>query len=233
MTASDLAFAVLPLDGGAERVLVGCAHNFVEIRAFAAADAGVPEAAWLSTERCLLYHMALWSPQLAALGREPLAAVHAASGTVFSSILLWTFVPALPAPQQQQQAAASAVPAHGPRIPRRLPDGPLVAPYATLRAHRGVIFRAVWRADGRALLSTSDDRTLCYWHAVEPSPGLLTSADSEGTPSSAPGVVSAAWKLRWQRFAHAARVWDACFVSPEAPDARPAVVATAGEDGLR
>eukprot|EP01029_Cantina_marsupialis_P000135 TRINITY_DN1013_c0_g2_i1.p1 TRINITY_DN1013_c0_g2~~TRINITY_DN1013_c0_g2_i1.p1 ORF type:complete len:1271 (+),score=427.91 TRINITY_DN1013_c0_g2_i1:146-3958(+) len=60
-----------------------------------------------------------------------------------------------------------------------------------LKGHKGVIFRTHWHISGKAVLSTSDDRTVRRWDI-----------DETGN-----------WNLTWSSFGHKARVWDAAFIS--------------------
>lgn len=89
-----------------------------------------------------------------------------AAGTIFTQISVWSFV--------QCQSNQSAL--------------------IILNGHDGVLFRVEWAKDGKALCSTSDDRTIRFWkfsHGFEATPDYRTPSYKTVT-----------------MFGHGARVWD-------------------------
>jgi len=125
---------------GVKQLLIGFAHNRVELWSFpATAVGGAPDAvrthSVLGNARCFLYSLAFWVDPAKPDG------VLVASGTVFGSVVLWKL--SLPGEAGQGEATATETARLGP--------------------HPGVIVRLAFSRDGTSLCSASDDRSVKVW----------------------------------------------------------------------
>eukprot|EP01046_Picozoa_sp_COSAG06_P008943 COSAG06_NODE_458_length_15468_cov_5.851074_10_plen_425_part_01 len=142
-TMSDwvLNLAFLPCVERGGRLLIGFAHNRVELWCYPGTVAGSapPQAVCthsvLADERCFLYSLAF----LVEPANPDSALV--ASGTVFGSVVLWKV--SLPSEADASVATATEIARLGP--------------------HPGVIVRLAFSADGTSLCSASDDRSVKVW----------------------------------------------------------------------
>eukprot|EP01043_Picozoa_sp_COSAG02_P016460 COSAG02_NODE_725_length_18021_cov_392.218279_3_plen_756_part_00 len=136
-----LNVAFLPRSAeGSEQLLIGFAHNRVEVWCFpATAPGSVPNAvrthSVLGSVRCFLYSLAFLVEPADPHG------VLVASGTVFGSVVLWKV--GLPGGAGQGPATATETARLGP--------------------HPGVIVRLAFSRDGTSLCSASDDRSVKVW----------------------------------------------------------------------
>lgn len=86
----------------------------------------------------------------------------------------------------------------------------LSSPEHTLvcRQHAGVIFKLRWNADGRYLLSVSDDRSLIVWrHSASTQPW------NSIEPISLDALLQGSFSPFLRLYGHRARLWDCLFVS--------------------
>ena len=178
---------------------LGLGHNRVELWQLPCpGDAGGDfelVATMESSVRCLLYCFSFCDCHAECQA--------VASGTVFNKVLLWDTT--------------------GLDTAARGSDA-VVAPSVVLEGHTGVLFRITWSADGRSLLTVSDDRSVRLWSCAGeaelaspdyPATCVDRVADATALPhhasASASTVASMPYHEVWAGYGHAARLWGAQF----------------------
>jgi hypothetical protein len=203
-------------------LVVGYAHNFVDILELELDTIKQPQELYKRVRRC-------FCPEISAqfgLSIHVHAAtgqVLVASGTVFGKIILWT-MPALPLPpacSSSSSTSSSSLSSTSASASSSSPGKDAGTLLATCHEHEGVIFRLTWSRDGSRLITVSDDRTVRLWRIVY--------GEVAGVPMAIEAVYTG--------WGHISRLWDGVFLdrsdnnSNSNSNSGEMEIATSSEDG--